>query len=49
MLWGTANEVNSPTAGIDLFDKIAITDKKLVTYQVRSSSRTCGVSMLCGS
>ena len=35
MLWGTANEVNSPKAGIDLFDKIAITDKKLVTYQVR--------------
>ncbi|RPD60088.1 lysophospholipase [Lentinus tigrinus ALCF2SS1-6] len=33
MLWGTANEVNSPKAGIDLFDKIAITDKKLVTYQ----------------
>ncbi|KAI0719289.1 lysophospholipase [Cerioporus squamosus] len=33
MLWGTANEVNSPRAGIDLFDKLAITDKKLVTYQ----------------
>ncbi|KAI0749779.1 lysophospholipase [Daedaleopsis nitida] len=33
MLWGTENEVNSPKAGIDLFDKIAITDKKLVTYQ----------------
>ncbi|TFK87461.1 lysophospholipase [Polyporus arcularius HHB13444] len=33
MLWGTANEVNSPRAGIDLFEKLAITDKRLVTYQ----------------
>ncbi len=43
MLWGTANEVNSPRAGIDLFEKLAITDKRLVTYQV-GITHACTIS-----
>ncbi|KAJ8486787.1 hypothetical protein ONZ51_g4623 [Trametes cubensis] len=34
MLWGAADEVNSPKDGIAFFEKVQVKDKELVTYQV---------------
>ncbi|KAI0687842.1 lysophospholipase [Cerioporus squamosus] len=34
MTWGTADEANSPKAGVAFFNKVNIDDKKLVEYEV---------------